>query len=227
MDPTQAPLAEPPSLWAMMLDANIIVQLDLLVLVLMSLATWGIIGLKWVRLSAAHTQSLAFVEAFWKARRIDQVHEQLATWPKSPVAAVFAAGYRELMKVHGQGGDPSENVERALRRTAQLEGHELRRFVTFLATTGSTAPFIGLFGTVWGILGAFLALGRPGATATMQVVGPEIAHALVATAVGLVAAIPAVMAYNGFNRWIATLDTEMDNFAADFLNFVRRKTTSS
>jgi len=101
------------------------------------------------------------------------------------------------------------------------ESSKLERYVTFLATTGSTAPFIGLFGTVWGILMAFNKL--QGATqATIQVVGPDIAHALVATAIGLVAAIPAVMAYNYFNAKIRLLNVEMENFSADFMNIVKR-----
>ncbi len=223
--PSEAP-ASAPSLWEMMLEADPIVQLDLAILVGMSVACWAIVVMKWTRLAAAQRSSVAFVDAFWKAKRLDQIFDSLPTWSASPVAAVFSAGYRELVKVHGQAGDPSDNVERALRRAIQVESHELRRFIVFLATTGSTAPFIGLFGTVWGILRAFLALGKPGVTATMQAVGPEIAHALVATAVGLVAAIPAVMAYNGYNRWISTLDAEMENFASDFLNLVRRKATS-
>jgi biopolymer transport protein TolQ len=121
----------------------------------------------------------------------------------------------------GRKEDAAENLTRTLRRATAVERTNLERYITFLATTGSTAPFIGLFGTVWGILRAFQKLS--GATqASIQVVGPDIAHALIATAVGLVAAIPAVMAYNYFSSSLRVLETEMDNFSADFLNIVKR-----
>ena len=220
-----------PSLLQLVTAADPIVQLDLLLLVVMSIACWAIIIQKGLRLQAATTSSAQFLDAFWKAKRLDQIYEAAPTWAASPVSAVFQAGYKELSRLKaaqpatpGQPApDHGANVERALRRAAQVESTQLRRFITVLATTGSTAPFIGLFGTVWGILQAFLKLGQPGTTATIQVVGPDIAHALVATAVGLVAAIPAVMAYNTYNAWVVTLDTEMDNFSADFLNLVKRR----
>ena len=117
--------------------------------------------------------------------------------------------------------DGEENLSRALRKAARVERNNLERMTTFLATTGSTAPFIGLFGTVWGILLAFQKIGETG-SASIQVVGHDIAHALIATAVGLAAAIPAVIAYNYFVSRIKVLASEMDNFSADFLNIVKR-----
>ena len=137
---------------------------------------------------------------------------------------MFKAGYQELAKITagGKTDDAVDNLTRTLRRATAAESTQLERYISFLATTGSTAPFIGLFGTVWGILRAFQKLGEPGASATIQVVGPDIAHALVATAVGLVAAIPAVMAYNYFTTSIRVLKTEMENFSADLLNIVKR-----
>ena len=122
------------------------------------------------------------------------------------------------------GGE--ENLDRALRRAARVERNNLEKMTTFLATTGSTAPFIGLFGTVWGILLAFQKIGATG-QASLAVVGPDIAHALIATAIGLAAAIPAVMAYNYFNRRIRVLEDEMGNFSSDFLNIVKRHFRSS
>jgi biopolymer transport protein TolQ len=216
-----------PSLADILFVADPIVQLDLLVLVGMSVVCWAIIAQKTLRLRKARDMSTAFLDAFWKSKRLDGVFETAGQYQGSPVSAVFQAGYKELARIR-QGGaaqDPEANLVRALRRAQQVESMQMRRYVTFLATTGSTAPFIGLFGTVWGILRAFLALGKPGATATIAVVGPDIAHALVATAVGLVAAIPAVMAYNGFSSWIAILDAEVDAFSADFLNLVKRSRT--
>ncbi len=114
-----------------------------------------------------------------------------------------------------------DNLERALRRTIAVQRAEMEKLTTFLATTGSTAPFIGLFGTVWGILRAFQKIGATG-QATVATVGPDIAHALIATAVGLAAAIPAVMAYNFFRSRIRALAGEMDTFSDDFLNIVKR-----
>lgn len=216
--------APEPSLLDMMVTADPIVQLDLLLLIGMSIACWGIIGHKYFRLRSATAASAAFLDLFWKSRRLDTVYEQVDSFSASPVASVFQAAYKELARM-SQGGTGTDvsNVERSLRRASQVEQTHLERYITFLATTGSTAPFIGLFGTVWGILQAFLKLGKPGSAATIQVVGPDIAHALVATAVGLVAAIPAVMAYNYFNSRIRVLATEMDNFSADFLNLVKRR----
>ena len=154
------------------------------------------------------------------------MYDQTKALKSSPVAEVFKAGYAELAKITGAGGkseDAQDNLSRTLRRVAAVESTSMERYITFLGTTGSTAPFIGLFGTVWGILRAFQKLGNAsGGEATIQMVGPDIAHALIATAVGLFAAIPAVMAFNYFNQSIRVLNTEMDNFSADFMNIVKR-----
>src|SRR5690606_19114306 len=167
-------------------------------------------------------QSARFLDVFWRSKRLDSVYEQAGSYAQSPVAEVFKAGYQELAKVTSSGNkeDAADILTRTLRRAASVETTTLRRYIIFLATTGSTAPFIGLFGTVWGILRAFQKLGTA-QQASIQVVGPDIAHALIATAVGLVAAIPAVMAFNYFNSSIRVLNTEMDNFSSDFLNIVK------
>ena len=206
------------------LVADLFVYATLAVLVLMSVISWAIMIQKFFRLSTASRQSARFLDVFWKSKRLDSVYEQSGQYRKSPVAEVFKAGYQELQKITGEGGggaDAGDNLTRTLRRASAVESTNLERYVIFLGTTGSTAPFIGLFGTVWGILGAFQKLGSA-QQATIQVVGPDIAHALIATAVGLGAAIPAVMAYNYFNTSIRVLNTEMDNFSADFLNIVAR-----
>ena len=212
-----------PSFWSLIFGADIIVQLVVLLLVFMSVVCWGIILLKWIRLWSAVRQSSSFLDLFWRSKRLDTVYDTCGKYRRSPVAEVFKAGYQELAKVT-QGGnteDASDNLMRTLRRSRMSESTKLEKYVTFLATTGSTAPFIGLFGTVWGILLAFSKLS--GATnATIQVVGPDISHALIATAIGLVAAIPAVMAYNYFNAKIRVLNIEMENFSADFMNIVKR-----
>lgn len=212
-----------PGLWELIFGADLIVQLVLYLLVLMSVVCWAIILQKWWQLRGARVQSAKFLDVFWKSKRLDSVYEQTGAFRKSPVAEVFKAGYQELAKVTAGGNkaDATDNMTRALRRAQQVEATKLEAWVTFLATTGSTAPFIGLFGTVWGILRAFQKLGTA-TQASIQVVGPDISHALIATAAGLFAAIPAVMAFNYFNSGIRVLNTEMDNFSADFLNIVKR-----
>jgi biopolymer transport protein TolQ len=215
------------SIVELVLAADLVVQLVLFGLVGMSIACWGIILNKWNVVRRAQLQSAGFVDAFWKAQRLDDIYQKCPRWPSSPVAEVFKAGYVELHRLtSGETGGAmdlglTENIERALRRAANVELAQLERLIPFLATTGSTAPFIGLFGTVWGILRAFQKIGATG-QASIQTVGPDIAHALVATAVGLLAAIPAVMAYNFFNTRIKTIAGEIDAFSSDFLNIVKR-----
>ena len=213
------------SIIALIVEADFVVKMVLLLLVLMSLICWAIIVQKAFQLRVAYRKSVRFLDLFWSSKRLDGVYEQTGIYKRSPVAEVFKAGYQELGKITASGGksdDAQANLARTLRRASSVESTRLERYVTFLATTGSTAPFIGLLGTVWGILRAFQKLGADTSQATIQVVGPDIAHALIATAVGLFAAIPAVMAYNYFNSSIRVLNTEMDNFSSDFLNIVKR-----
>jgi biopolymer transport protein TolQ len=220
------------SIVSLVAQADIVVQLVLLCLVGMSVACWVIILAKQSTIRKASRQSVEFMEAFWGARRLDTVYEQSEQFDCCPVAEVFRAGYVELHKLSSsaqqQGGGimamdmtASDNLQRSLRRARNHEMTSLERLIPFLATTGSTAPFIGLFGTVWGILRAFHRIGVTG-NASIQTVGPDIAHALIATAVGLAAAIPAVMAYNYFLTRLRIISGELDNFSADFLNIVKR-----
>lgn len=203
----------------------------LLLLVGFSVASWGIIGLKLLSIARAARSSNEFLETFWQSKRLDDIFARSEQMTQSPVAQVFRAGYQELVKVkqreqkqeggvHVQLGG-AENVERSLRRAAMAEMTELGRLIPFLATVGSTAPFIGLFGTVIGIMKAFRDIGAQG-SANLATVAPGIAEALIATAAGLAAAIPAVMAYNYFQTRIKVLGTEMESFASDFMNIVRR-----
>jgi biopolymer transport protein TolQ len=225
-------IAEEPGILALILDADIIVQFVLLVLLAMSVGCWIIIFNKVALLRRAEQRSGAFLEAFWNSRKLEDVYDELGRFEGSPVASVFKAGYVELTKLT-QGANQkrgllsgADNLQRALRRAASSERTTLEHRMTMLATTGSTAPFIGLLGTVWGILRAFQKIGATG-QATIQTVGPDIAHALIATAVGLAAAIPAVMAYNFFTRQIRVLNNDMINFADDFLNIVKRHVQQS
>lgn len=204
----------------------------LLLLVAFSIGSWAIIVAKFMALRAAQKGSAEFLEHFWQSKRLDEIFTRTEQMAASPLAQVFRAGYQELVKVKQreaaaaekgkvQIGDGVENVERALRRAALAEMTELERLVPLLATVGSTSPFIGLFGTVIGIMKSFGEIGAAG-SANLATVAPGISEALIATAAGLLAAIPAVIAFNAFNSRIKVLGSEMESFSSDFMNIVRR-----
>jgi len=172
----------------------------------------------------------AFLAAFWSKKRLDAVAQDIKQYPDSPLTSLFREGYQELLKVQRVQNDSeaqsftaglsaADNVSRALRRASTQETYRLEKYLTFLATTGSTAPFIGLFGTVWGIMGSFHGISKMG-SASLAVVAPGISEALIATAIGLIAAIPAVVAYNHFLNKVNILIGEMDNFSQEFINIV-------
>ena len=199
------------------------------------LAVMFIVGLyiiiyKWMYLRRAAAESQRFTDAFWKSRDIEQIYKQAQALRNSPVSQMFVAGYTELAKLASDSAlkDDREgnlsNIERALRRSQNVETLKLEAMVPFLATTGSAAPFIGLFGTVVGILLTFVEIGesKEASAASIKTVGPHISEALFATAIGLVAAIPAVMAYNYFQRRIRVLRSEMEIFEQDYLNIIKR-----
>ncbi len=202
------------------------VQAVLAILLIFSVACWYIIGFKWLFLRRAFEENESFLRVFEETRQLNVANDAAMQRPRSPVAQLYRAGYDELLRVKAAASSDDtggiENIERALRRAASKQTTVLESMVPFLATTGSTAPFIGLFGTVYGIMHAFIALSASHDTSTIDRVGPGIAEALFTTAVGLVAAIPAVIGYNYFNRQLRVLTTEMDIFANDFLNIVRR-----
>ena len=202
----------------------------LLILLSASVASWTIIVRKLIHLNRASGESVAFLETFWKSKRLDAIYQRAEEMPLSPVANCFRAGYVELSKVtQNPGAEGSmhdqlgglENVERALKRAQNAEMSQLESTVPFLATVAAASPFVGLFGTVWGIMGAFNDIYQQG-NANLATVAKPISEALIATAVGLFAAIPAVVAYNSFNARIKLLGNEMENFASDFLNIIKR-----
>jgi len=218
---------------ALVTGAGIVVKIVLLLLIFFSVVSWAIILFKLFQIYRANSESERFMDFFWKSKRFDAIASQVDRFANSPLTVLFNEGYGELKKVvEGESGrvDSSvlstdlggvENVSRALRRATNSEITRLERYTTFLATTGSTSPFIGLFGTVWGIMTAFEGIGKTG-SASLAVVAPGIAEALIATAICLVAAIPAVMAYNHFQHKIRVLVKEMDSFSTEFLNIVQR-----
>ncbi len=217
----------------LLLGSSGVVRGVLFLLVCLSIIGWYVIGYKALYLNRAQGESQRFLEAFWQAKRLDAVYQEAEHKRRSPIAHMFKAGYVELSKLQNQkaqGGGAGEswhgeadleNIERALRRAATSESTVLEGMVPFLATVGSAAPFIGLFGTVIGIIDAFHQIANQG-SANLATVAPGIAEALGTTAVGLIAAVPAVMAYNYFARKIKILTAEMEAFSNDFLNIVKR-----
>jgi len=213
-------------------NAGLVVKLVLLILAYFSVTSWAIIIYKTLVIQRATRDSARFLDFFWTTRRFDAISQGLGNFRHSPLAVLFRDVYQELLQSRrsGEGGSADgldadlgeqERVARVLRRATTSETHRLEKYLAFLATTGSAAPFIGLFGTVWGIMDAFHGIGQSG-SASLAVVAPGISEALVATAIGLVAAIPAVIAYNHFLNKVNVLIGEMDNFCQEMLNVVQR-----
>jgi biopolymer transport protein TolQ len=213
-------------------NAGLVVKLVLLILAYFSVTSWAIIIFKELSIRKAMRESERFLDSFWAKRRFDAISQGLGEFRYSPVAVLFREGYQELLQNsrpgERDGGEQleaslgeQERIARVLRRASTSETHRLEKYLSFLATTGSAAPFIGLFGTVWGIMDAFHGIGQSG-SASLAVVAPGISEALVATAIGLVAAIPAVIAYNHFVNKVNVLIGEMDNFCQEMLNIVQR-----
>ncbi|MFH1112616.1 MAG: protein TolQ [Pseudomonadota bacterium] len=226
------------SLWSIVMDAGLVVKGVMVLLLLFSVICWGIILTKAITLSRARKQTQLFFDAFRESRKFSMLYAEAKQFTFSPLAHVFKAGYAELNRISriqagSQGSSPDssqepdyertgmDNIIRSLQQAVTAERTRLERGVNFLATTGSSAPFIGLFGTVWGIMESFRRIGVE-KSASLSVVAPGIAEALIATAAGLAAAIPAVIFYNYFLGRINTISTEMDNFASELINIIER-----
>ena len=217
----------------LLLGTGPVVQAVLWTLVVFSIGSWAVIIYKFRQISVARRQSRKFITIFWDSKNLNTIHASSADLTQSPIAQVFRAGYQELLRLtrakrQAVGGETFstelggvENVSRAMKRQSNVEYTRLNSGITFLATTSSTCPFIGLFGTVWGIMTAFLGLSASH-TSSIQAVAPGIAEALITTAVGLVAAIPALVFYNYFAARVQVLATDMDNFTSEFLNIAER-----
>ncbi len=214
---------------SMVANAGLMVQLVLALLFIFSVASWAIIVIKYRYLRRAYKESVVFIDYFWKTRIFSAAFAKSKRLDCSPLARVFRIGYAELKNLgppsgHAEGGFSGaglDNVKRALRRAINTEVTIMTQMVPFLATTGNTTPFIGLFGTVWGIMNSFHGIGQRG-SASLAVVAPGISEALIATAAGLAVAIPAVIAFNYFMHRIRILETELQSFSSDFLNIVER-----
>lgn len=225
------------SLWAIIMGAGWVVKGVMILLLLFSVICWGIILTKALALSRARKDTQLFFDAFRESRKFSLLYAEAKQFTFSPLAHVFKAGYAELNRISRiqQANQPSpesgqepeyertamDNVHRSLEQAVIAQRTRLERGVNFLATTGSSAPFIGLFGTVWGIMEAFRRIGVM-KSASLAVVAPGIAEALIATAAGLAAAIPAVIFYNYFLSRINVISSEMDNFSSELINIIER-----
>jgi biopolymer transport protein TolQ len=201
-------------------QTGIVAQVVLLILLLFSIVSWSIILTKWGALRRARTQSGRFLRAFRRAQRLQDIAAVSDQFKPSPLVPVFENAYDEFRR---QGEQNLPAVQRAAQIAASEELTRLERRLPWLATTGAVAPFIGLFGTVWGIIDAFYGLGDAGA-ATLRAVAPGISEALITTAAGLAAAIPAVIAYNAFTHSMREFGSRMDDFSLELLNLIERTT---
>jgi len=217
----------------LILNAGPVAKVVLAILLLFSIVSWALIVEKWWQFRRVRRQTLGFVKVFREGRRPSLVHAAARKFRDSPLAQLYAAAYGEISGVpdvadsvvdDGDEGFPSERldaVHRAMRRSSGLEIAQLERYLPFLATTATATPFIGLFGTVWGIMSSFHGISTQG-SASLAVVAPGISEALIATAAGLAAAIPAVIGYNYFVNRVRHWATEMDGFMLDLLNVLSR-----
>ena len=213
--------------------AGPIVKFVLLMLIVFSVVSWAIIFLKFRLFKGIEKNQAEFAKAFAEGKNLAALYDQAEKSERNPLTEVFRTGYLELMRIQRSrsaepvpavgraGGFPLDNVERAMRKAANEEIALMETYLPFLATTGSATPFIGLFGTVWGIMNAFSGIAQTG-SATLATVAPGIAEALIATAAGLAAAIPSVMAYNFFLNRVRAIATRLDSFSIEFVNFLER-----
>lgn len=225
--------------WELVLHSGPVVKTVIIILILLSVCCWGIMFFKFLVMRSALKESETFLNIFWEGTGLSQTYQAAKKLRQSPLAEIFRSGYIELQKFKDlkKRSSPEHTfseleisssqafgigtIKRALDQAALSEQARLAKNLSFLATTGNTAPFIGLFGTVWGIMDSFRQIGIRGA-ANLATVAPGISEALIATAFGLIAAIPAVVAYNYFLSKTRAISSEMDNFSAEFLNIIER-----
>ena len=220
------------SLWSLFLQADIVVKLVMLLLIGASVWVWAIVFEKVTSLRRAARAADAFEDRFWSGGSLEELYDSEGTKPAHPMAAVFGSAmteWRRSARVAGADitrGFARDRVDRAMNVTIQREMEALEKWMIFLASVGSTAPFIGLFGTVWGIMNSFTAIAAMQNT-NLAVVAPGIAEALFATAIGLVAAIPAVLAYNKISTDMARFAARLEGFATEFGAILSRQSESA
>jgi biopolymer transport protein TolQ len=220
----------------MIFHAGPVGQLVMLTLLIFSIVSWSIVVMKFRAFKRVRLDNEEFLDSFWNSANLNEAHEAAHDYIYSPQASTFIAGFGELQKINtirarkneSGGGETldmqlatMDNLKRAIRKAETEQISRLHNSLPFLATTGSAAPFIGLFGTVWGIMASFHDIGQRG-SASLAVVAPGISEALVATAAGLAVAIPAVIFYNYFANRLEDVENDMSTFSTDFLNLVER-----
>ena len=218
-------------IWQLLANTGLVARIVLFILLAFSVLSWAIIFHKHRSFRAARRDSREFLRIFRQSKKLSDIRASCKSLKASPLVEVFLAGYREIESQAVAGENPGkprirslDAVQRALQIAASAELTRMEQWLSWLATTGSVTPFIGLFGTVWGIIDAFRGLGTAG-TASLRSVAPGISEALVTTAAGLFAAIPAVVAYNQFVQHIKEFGALMDDFALEFLNMTERHFT--
>jgi len=213
------------SIIELVLHASLVVQIVIAGLLLMSLFSWGLIFTKLGSIARIKRRNEAFETEFWSGKNLNDLYNQAANQAETgPLERLFASGMREFLKLRDKRLDTGAQLDgarRAMRASSQRELDAIEGNLGFLASVGSVSPYVGLFGTVWGIMHAFVGLGNM-SQVTLATVAPGIAEALVATAIGLFAAIPAVVAYNRFARDIDRVATQLDSFSDEFSNILQR-----
>ena len=218
------------SVWGLFVRADLIVKTVILVLLMASFWSWAIIFDKVMRMRRLNIQTTEFEDNFWSGGSLDDLYDRVGNRPQHPMAAVFSAAMREWRRSVSKGRfGPNgvqeslhQRIERVMQVAVSREMERLERYMIFLASVGSTAPFVGLFGTVWGIMNSFQSIGATHNT-SLSVVAPGIAEALFATALGLVAAIPAVIAYNKIGSDLARYATRLESFSGEFSAILSRQ----
>jgi biopolymer transport protein TolQ len=223
------------NVWGLILDATIVVQLVMLVLLLASIISWVMIIQRYLVLSSAEQGMASFEKRFWSGMDLSQLYrdgsnQQKENQPTGGMENIFRAGFKEFMRLRQQGGANHEGImagaQRAMRVAYSREEEKLEKHLPFLATVGSVTPYIGLFGTVIGIMNSFIGLAQQ-SQATLQVVAPGIAEALIATAMGLFAAIPAVVAYNRYSSKVEMIAGNYITFTEEFAGILHRQVVSA
>ncbi len=218
------------SIVTLFLQADLVVKIVCVLLLLASFWSWAVIFDKITKLRRLRRDAVNFEETFWSGGSLDDLYDRIGARPADPMSAVFAAAMREWRRTAARGRVPStgtktglqERIERVMQVTLGREMDRLERFMPFLATVGATAPFVGLFGTVWGIMNSFQSIAAAKNT-SLAVVAPGIAESLFATALGLVAAIPAVIAYNKFATDFSRYAGRLEGFATEFSAILSRQ----
>ena len=224
---SQAPLDL--SIWGMFLHADVIVKVVIVVLLLASFWSWAIIFEKMIQIRSVNRRSNKFEDGFWSGGSVDELYDRVGQGPADPMSSIFASAMREWKRVPSerqrsaaQNVTLQERVEKVMHVTLSREMERLERWLGFLASVGATAPFVGLFGTVWGIMNSFSAIAVQKST-NLSVVAPGIAEALLATALGLVAAIPAVVGFNKLSSDLGRYGNRLDGFTGEFSAIMSRQ----